>query len=81
MALMLALLVGNGDDGWTLGGDMLQQLLAGQTSVLDFRLPRVLAAAGAGVLLALAGTLLQRLTSNPMASPRFSASAAAPPSP
>ncbi|WP_235506932.1 Fe(3+)-hydroxamate ABC transporter permease FhuB [Cobetia sp. UCD-24C] len=71
VALMLALLVGNGADGWTLGSDMLQQLLAGQTSVLDFRLPRVLAAAGAGVLLALAGTLLQRLTSNPMASPEI----------
>ncbi|MEO1871368.1 MAG: Fe(3+)-hydroxamate ABC transporter permease FhuB [Cobetia sp.] len=71
VALMLALLVGNGTDGWTLGGDMLQQLMAGQTSVLDFRLPRVLAAAGAGVLLALAGTLLQRLTSNPMASPEI----------
>ena len=71
VALMLALLVGNGADGWTLGSDMLQQLMAGQTSVLDFRLPRVLAAAGAGVLLALAGTLLQRLTSNPMASPEI----------
>lgn len=33
--------------------------------------PRVLAAAGAGLMLALAGTLLQRLTGNPLASPEI----------
>ncbi|MCL7744389.1 Fe(3+)-hydroxamate ABC transporter permease FhuB [Guyparkeria hydrothermalis] len=37
--------------------------------VWEWRVPRLLAAAGAGILLAVAGTLLQRLTGNPMASP------------
>ena len=42
---------------------------SGTMPVWEWRLPRMLAAAGAGVLLAIAGTLLQRLTGNPMASP------------
>ncbi|WP_110667944.1 Fe(3+)-hydroxamate ABC transporter permease FhuB [Salinicola halophilus] len=37
--------------------------------VIDWRLPRVMTAAAAGLMLALAGTLLQRMTGNPMASP------------
>ncbi|WIX33987.1 Fe(3+)-hydroxamate ABC transporter permease FhuB [Salinicola sp. JS01] len=37
--------------------------------VIDWRLPRVVTAAAAGLLLAAAGTLLQRMTGNPMASP------------
>lgn len=37
--------------------------------LLPMRWPRLLAAAAAGSLLAMAGTLLQRLTGNPMASP------------
>jgi len=38
-------------------------------SIANWRLPRVLAAAGAGILLALAGATIQRMTGNPMASP------------
>ncbi|WP_110686771.1 Fe(3+)-hydroxamate ABC transporter permease FhuB [Salinicola aestuarinus] len=37
--------------------------------VIDWRLPRVATAAAAGLMLALAGTILQRMTGNPMASP------------
>ncbi|WP_110655569.1 Fe(3+)-hydroxamate ABC transporter permease FhuB [Salinicola halimionae] len=37
--------------------------------VVDWRLPRVATAAAAGLMLAIAGTLLQRMTGNPMASP------------
>lgn len=37
--------------------------------VVDWRLPRVGTAAAAGLMLAVAGTLLQRMTGNPMASP------------
>jgi iron complex transport system permease protein len=37
--------------------------------VMTWRLPRVVAAAGAGALLGAAGTILQRLTGNEMASP------------
>lgn len=37
--------------------------------LLSFRWPRMLAAVSAGGLLAIAGTILQRLTANPMASP------------
>ncbi|MBU2875665.1 Fe(3+)-hydroxamate ABC transporter permease FhuB [Marinobacter salexigens] len=38
-------------------------------AIANWRLPRVLAAAGAGILLALAGATIQRMTANPMASP------------
>ncbi|GHB23981.1 Fe(3+)-hydroxamate ABC transporter permease FhuB [Salinicola rhizosphaerae] len=37
--------------------------------IVDWRLPRVATAAAAGLMLAFAGTLLQRMTGNPMASP------------
>ncbi|MYS52494.1 iron chelate uptake ABC transporter family permease subunit, partial [Streptomyces sp. SID6013] len=37
--------------------------------VLDTRVPRVLAALGAGAALALAGTLVQAVTRNPLAEP------------
>jgi iron complex transport system permease protein len=43
-------------------GDMLHQLL-------PWRAPRVLAALGVGMMLGVAGALIQRLTGNPMASP------------
>ncbi len=39
--------------------------------LLPFRLPRMIAALAAGVLLAGAGVLMQRLTANPMASPEL----------
>ncbi|SDL23048.1 iron complex transport system permease protein [Modicisalibacter muralis] len=63
IAAAVALLIGQGADGW-------QWLIAsGDWSILEWRLPRVLAAGGAGIMLALAGTLIQRITANPMASP------------
>ncbi|WP_420267673.1 iron ABC transporter permease, partial [Halomonas lysinitropha] len=59
-ASLLALLLGQTAGGWiaTLEG-----------AVLEWRWPRLLAAAASGVMLAVAGTLIQRLTANPMASP------------
>ena len=39
------------------------------SDIAQWRLPRVLAAVAAGILLALAGTAIQRITGNPMASP------------
>lgn len=57
-----ALFVGQGAEGW-------YWLSSQQWNVMEWRLPRLLAAAGSGVMLAIAGTLLQRLTANPMASP------------
>ncbi len=41
------------------------------TPLLRWRAPRLLGALAAGVMLALAGTLLQRMTGNPMASPEI----------
>ncbi len=61
-ALVVALCWGQGAQGW--------QWLT-RWDVLEWRLPRLAAAAASGVLLALAGTLLQRLTANPMASPEL----------
>ena len=62
--VLLALFLGR-DAGarWSFGD--LDTLAA----MLPFRLPRVLAALAAGALLAVAGVILQRLTSNEMASP------------
>ncbi|RAW07678.1 Fe(3+)-hydroxamate ABC transporter permease FhuB [Halomonas elongata] len=59
---LVALLVGQTASGWS-------WLSPGNWEVLQWRLPRVLASAGCGVMLALAGTLIQRVTANPMASP------------
>ncbi|WP_069384174.1 Fe(3+)-hydroxamate ABC transporter permease FhuB [Halomonas caseinilytica] len=59
---VVALLAGQTAGGWS-------WLSPGNWDVLQWRLPRVLASAGCGVLLALAGTLIQRVTANPMASP------------
>ncbi|EOA2962428.1 iron chelate uptake ABC transporter family permease subunit, partial [Yersinia enterocolitica] len=46
---------------WISGGDI--------QALLHWRWPRVLAALAAGMMLAVAGTLIQKLTGNPMASP------------
>ncbi|WP_236645356.1 Fe(3+)-hydroxamate ABC transporter permease FhuB [Aidingimonas lacisalsi] len=62
LAILAALLTGQGDKGW-------QWLGPSQWLTLEWRLPRLLAASGSGVMLAIAGTLIQRLTANPMASP------------
>lgn len=58
-----ALATGRLPEGWTLLDP------ASFAQFLPLRLPRLVAAAAAGGLLALAGTLLQRLTANPLASP------------
>lgn len=59
-----ALLVGQSADGWASALSWAQAMAA-----VEWRLPRVLAAGAAGVMLALAGAILQRTTGNPMASP------------
>ncbi|MGP9766989.1 Fe(3+)-hydroxamate ABC transporter permease FhuB [Halomonas sp. AOP13-D3-9] len=61
-ATLLGLLVGQGVDGWYL-------LSPDSWNVMQWRLPRVMAAAASGLMLAIAGTILQRLSANPMASP------------
>lgn len=60
---ILVLVIGRNLDGWALAtGPLLSDLL-------PFRLPRIVAAAGAGALLGAAGGLMQRLTGNPLAGP------------
>lgn len=61
-ATVLGLLLGQGASGWS-------WLLPTHWDVVQWRLPRVLAAAASGIMLAIAGTVLQRLSANPMASP------------
>ncbi|WP_165857027.1 Fe(3+)-hydroxamate ABC transporter permease FhuB [Marinobacter sp. JSM 1782161] len=63
LATIMALVLNRGVDGWQLAA------WAQWDAIQQWRLPRVLAAAGAGTLLALAGTLVQRVSANPMASP------------
>ncbi len=63
VALLVAIAVSRDAGGWQLDG------LATVFSETPWRLPRVAAAACAGLLLAVAGTLLQRVLGNPMASP------------
>ncbi|MGR6981284.1 iron chelate uptake ABC transporter family permease subunit [Testudinibacter sp. P27/CKL/0425] len=60
---LVALSVGNSANGWSF--DWAKPLL------LELRYPRLLYALAAGMMLALAGTLLQRLSFNPMASPEL----------
>lgn len=63
ISLFAALFVTQSTGGWAVND-------SGQwASIANWRLPRVLAAAGAGGLLALAGATIQRMTGNPMASP------------
>ncbi|MBW7057796.1 Fe(3+)-hydroxamate ABC transporter permease FhuB [Paracoccus bogoriensis] len=64
VAAGLALLwIGRVPGGWA----VLER--ADLAAFLPMRLPRLLAAAGSGAALALAGAILQRLTANPLASP------------
>lgn len=63
VALALALFINQSPQGWVLDG------LSHWSDIAQWRLPRVLAAVAAGILLALAGTAIQRITGNPMASP------------
>ncbi|MGF6768192.1 ABC-type Fe3+-siderophore transport system permease subunit [Paraburkholderia sp. GAS199] len=63
IAAALSLTVARGPHGLSIAN------LAQVESLLFWRAPRLLSALAAGVLLALSGTLLQRVTANPMASP------------
>ncbi|WP_425106058.1 Fe(3+)-hydroxamate ABC transporter permease FhuB [Ancylobacter sp.] len=56
--LLLSLGIGYGPEGWSVAPDL-----------VPWRWPRAIAALAAGVMLACAGGMLQRLTGNPMASP------------
>ncbi|ALR75506.1 Fe(3+)-hydroxamate ABC transporter permease FhuB [[Enterobacter] lignolyticus] len=63
LSVAIALSFGRAEHGWFWAqGEQLDALLA-------WRAPRVMAAAIAGVMLAVAGCIIQRLTGNPMASP------------
>lgn len=63
VAAFVALHFGRGPAGWTVDtGPMFDALL-------PWRWSRLMAAGGAGLLLAVAGVVLQRLTGNPLASP------------
>ncbi len=63
LALLIALAFGRDAQGWHwASGTLLDQLM-------PWRWPRVFAALFAGVMLAVAGCIIQRLTGNPMASP------------
>ncbi|GAB3676852.1 Fe(3+)-hydroxamate ABC transporter permease FhuB [Salinisphaera aquimarina] len=63
--VVVALFVGRGADGWT------WPLLDAWQATGAWRVPRVLASGAAGVMLALAGTIIQRVSGNPMGSPEF----------
>lgn len=59
----LAVGFGRSPNGWTwVSGDII-------ADVVQWRLPRVVAAGAAGTMLSVAGVLLQRMTGNPIASP------------
>lgn len=60
-AVLIGFGLGQGTEGW--------QWHLTDSSLLEWRWPRVMAAASAGCMLALAGCLIQRLTGNPMSSP------------
>lgn len=61
----IALAIGRDPAGWSLAtGDLFADLL-------PWRAPRVVIAAVAGMMLAAAGTILQRVTGNPLASPEI----------
>lgn len=63
MAVVVALSFGRDAHGWTwASGALLEDLM-------PRRWPRIMAALFAGVMLAVAGCIIQRLTGNPMASP------------
>lgn len=66
LCLLLSLTLGRNGDGWLwFDNKPLQWLL------IELRYPRVLACLAVGILLAVAGVILQRLTLNPMASPEL----------
>ncbi|WP_260853988.1 Fe(3+)-hydroxamate ABC transporter permease FhuB [Paraburkholderia sp. BCC1886] len=63
VVLALCFGVSRGLDGWAIVDR------ASLDALMFWRLPHTVAALAAGVLLAIAGTLIQRVTANPMASP------------
>ncbi|NOH98682.1 Fe(3+)-hydroxamate ABC transporter permease FhuB [Vibrio sp. 99-70-13A1] len=60
LLVVVAVFVGKDQTGWT---------IVESFSILQLRIPRVVVAALAGVGLAIAGTIIQRVSTNPMASP------------
>ena len=63
--LWFSLVFGRTPTGWTWSvGEQLHNLMT-------WRMPRILAAMASGAMLAVAGTLMQRMTANPMASPEI----------
>ncbi len=59
---IIAVFVGKGQTGW---------VLSLNSSIVELRLPRVFVSFLAGVGLAIAGTVIQRVSTNPMASPEI----------
>lgn len=62
MGLLLAFCVGQNQDSWSFSFNEI---------LFELRFPRIAYAIAAGIMLALAGVILQRLTGNPMASPEL----------
>ena len=63
LGVLVALSFGRDAEGWRwISGTMLDELM-------PWRMPRIIAALIAGIMLAVAGCIIQRLTGNPMASP------------
>lgn len=71
LVLWLALAVGRDMGSRETSGWMLLEFSKLNAPIFELRLPRILMAAAVGILLAVAGVLLQRLTLNPMASPEL----------
>ena len=68
LTLLLALTLGKGAQGWQL----LFDFNSGRSlEIFALRSPRIAIAIAVGILLAVAGVILQRLTLNPMASPEL----------
>ncbi|MGV6873854.1 Fe(3+)-hydroxamate ABC transporter permease FhuB, partial [Pseudochelatococcus sp. B33] len=65
LAVWMALAFGQNAAGWHWSG------YSGLQPLLEWRGPRVMAALAAGAMLAMAGTLMQRMTGNAMASPEI----------
>ncbi|PAU40048.1 Fe3+-hydroxamate ABC transporter permease FhuB [Vibrio coralliilyticus] len=62
IAVVVGIFVGKNQTGWSIADSM---------AVLELRLPRVFVALLAGIGLAFAGTIIQRVSNNPMASPEI----------
>lgn len=65
LVFAMAAALGRGPDGWTLATG--QRLI----DLADLRIPRLVAAASAGAMLGIAGVVIQRITSNPLAGPEI----------